>query len=110
MGASHLAAYTASKAFSRIFTEALWVECRAFGIDVLHLLIGFTATPAMERLGYNLEKAQAPEEVAQEALDNIANGPVWIAGGSANRDIAIKRSVVENRGEAILAFSTPRRT
>jgi short-subunit dehydrogenase len=110
MGASHLAAYTASKAFSRIFTEALWVECRAFGIDVLHLLIGFTATPAMERLGYNLEKAQPPEEVAQEALDNIANGPVWIAGGSANRDIAIKRSVVENRGEAILAFSTPRRT
>ncbi len=109
MGAPSLAAYTASKAFSRIFTESLWAECRAFGIDVLHLTIGFTATPAMGRLGYDLSAAQAPEEVAQEGLDNIANGPVWIAGGSKNLDVAIKRSAVENRADAVLAFATPGR-
>jgi uncharacterized protein len=109
MGAPSLAAYTASKAFSRIFTESLWAECRPFGIDVLHLTIGFTATPAMLRLGYDLSAAQAPEEVAQEGLDNLANGPIWIAGGSNNVDVAIKRSTVENRAAAVVAFATPGR-
>src|SRR6185312_3038686 len=66
MGAPSLAAYCGAKAFSRIFTEALWAEGQAFGIDVLHLCIGFTATPAMQRLGYDLSAAQAPEAVAQE--------------------------------------------
>src|SRR5262245_46054683 len=84
LGAASLAAYTASKAFSRIFSEALWSECRPFGIDVLHLNVGFTATPAMERLGHDLAGAQASEALAQEGLDNIANGPVWIAGGADN--------------------------
>jgi uncharacterized protein len=109
MGSAWLAAYTASKAFSRIFSEALWAEGRALGIDVLHLTIGFTATPAMARLGYDLAAAQAPEEVAQEGLDNIGNGPVWIAGGAGNTELAIKRSTVENRAESVLAVSTPRR-
>ncbi len=109
MGAPSLAAYTASKAFSRIFTESLWAESRAFGVDVLHLTIGFTATPAMARLGYDLSAAQAPEDVAQEGLDHIANGPVWIVGGSQNVEIAIQRSGVENRADAVLAFATPGR-
>src|SRR5579862_6456613 len=37
MGAPTLAAYCGAKAFSRIFTEALWAESAQFGIDVLHL-------------------------------------------------------------------------
>ena len=109
MGAPTLAAYTASKAFSRIFSESLWAECRTVGVDVLHLNIGFTATPAMARLGYNLDAAQLPEDVAQEGLDNIANGPVWIVGGPDNRALAERRSTVQNRAEAILAFATPPR-
>jgi hypothetical protein len=44
----------------------------------------FTATPAMARLGINLSTATAPEVVAQEGLDNITNGPIWIAGGEGN--------------------------
>jgi short-subunit dehydrogenase len=110
MGAPSLAAYCGAKAFSRIFSEALWAECAPLGIDVLHLVIGFTATPAMARLGFNLEKAQAPEQVAQEGLDNICNGPVWIVGGEANRQIAAKRSLIEGRAEAIGTISTPART
>jgi uncharacterized protein len=110
MGAPSLATYTASKAFSRIFSEGLWVECRAFGVDVLHLNIGFTATPAMGRLGYDLAAAQPPEDVAQEGLDNIANGPVCIVGGTRNLELAINRSTVENRAQAILTFATPQRT
>jgi short-subunit dehydrogenase len=109
MGSSSLVAYTAAKAFSRVFTEALWVECQPLGVDVLHLNIGFTATPAMARLGMDLTHAQPPEDVAQEGLDNIANGPIWIVGGEANRERARQRSVVDDRGAAIRAFSTPAR-
>jgi uncharacterized protein len=110
MGAPSLAAYCAAKAFSRVFSEALWIECGNFGVDVLHLNIGFTATPAMARLGYDLSKAQPPDDVAQQGLDNIANGPIWIAGGQSNVDLAIARSTVTRRGEAIRRFATPGRS
>ena len=109
MGAPSLAAYTAAKAFSRVFTEALWAECGALGVDVLHLNVGFTATPAMERLGIDTAAAQTPDEVAREGLDNIANGPVWIAGGEASRERARQRSVVDGRADAIRSFATPSR-
>jgi short-subunit dehydrogenase len=109
MGSPSLVAYTASKAFSRVFTEGLWAEMHPLGVDVLHLNIGFTATPAMARLGMDLTQAQAPEEVAQEGLDNIANGPIKIAGGEANVERARHRSAVDNRGELIRAIATPPR-
>lgn len=109
MGSPSLVAYTASKAFSRVFTEGLWAEMQPLGVDVLHLNIGFTATPAMARLGMDLTHAQAPEDVAQQGLDNIANGPIKIAGDEANVERARQRSVVDRRGEAIRSFSTPPR-
>lgn len=109
MGAASLAAYTSAKAYSRILSEALWSECGAFGVDVLHLLIGFTGTPAMARLGMDISAAQPPEDCAQEGLDNIANGPVWIAGGEGNWERARQRSVIDNRREAIEKFATPPR-
>lgn len=109
MGAASLAAYTAAKAFTRILSEALWSECGAAGVDVLHLNIGFTATPAMARLGIDTSTGQPPAEVAQEGLDNIANGPVWIPGGEDNWQRARHRSVIDNRREAIRKFATPPR-
>ncbi len=110
MGSATLATYNASKAFSRIFSESLWAECRDLGVDVLHLNVGFTATPAMARLGYTLDAAQAPEEVAQEGLDHITEGPVWIVGGARNVELAVQRSTVEHRARAVLEFATPGRS
>ncbi|MCK9927938.1 SDR family NAD(P)-dependent oxidoreductase [Frankia sp. Mgl5] len=109
MGAPSLAAYCGSKAFSRIFSEALWIECEKYGVDVLHFCVGFTATPAMARLGYPLDAAQPADEAAQEALDNLANGPVWIAGGQRSVENAINRSRVDDRAEAVRTFATPGR-
>lgn len=109
IGTASLAAYCGSKAFSRIFTEALWAECEKFGVDVLHLNIGYTATPAMERLGYDLSTAQSPDDVAQEGLDNIKNGPVWIVGAQSNRDQARRYAEMDGRAEAIRAISAPPR-
>ena len=109
MGSPSLAAYCGAKAFSRVFSEALWMECKPLGVDVLHYVVSFTATPAMDRLGYDITKAQPCEEVARDALANIANGPIKLAGGENNIQIAIDRSVVKDRGEAIARVATPSR-
>lgn len=109
LGSATLAAYTGAKAFSRIFTEALWAECKPMGIDVLHNVIGFTDTPAMRRLGMDTSSAQPPEDVAQEALDNIANGPLLLHGGQQARDLATQRSRLDDRAGLIATIATPRR-
>jgi short-subunit dehydrogenase len=109
LGAATLAPYTAAKSFSRIFTESLWAECKPKNIDVLHMCVGFTGTPAMQRLGYDLSTAQSPEEVAQLSLDNIENGPLLILGGEKGYETAIKRSQLDNRADLIMTVATPRR-
>jgi short-subunit dehydrogenase len=103
LGSGTLAAYTASKAFSRIFTEALWAECQPMGIDVLHLNIGFTATPAMARLGMPIDLAEPCENVAREGLENIANGPIWIVSTPGNVERARMISVVDDRAAIVRA-------
>lgn len=105
LGSPTLAAYTASKSFSRIFSEALWAECAPLGVDVLHLNIGFTATPAMARLGMPVELAEAPEMVAREGLENIANGPVWIVSTPGNVARARMISGIEDRAATIRAHA-----
>lgn len=109
LGSGTLATYCASKAFSRVFTEALWAESAAFDVDVLHLNVGFTATPAMARLGMDLTHAEPPESVAQQALDNIANGPVWIVSTRGNVERARAISVVDDRADVVRANLIPPR-
>lgn len=105
LGSPTLAAYTGAKAFSRIFSEALWGEMKPMGVDVLHLNIGFTATPAMARLGMPIDLAEAPETVAREGLANIANGPVWIVSTRGNRERARMIGGVDNRAATVLAHA-----
>jgi uncharacterized protein len=103
LGSATLAAYTAAKAFSRIFTEALWAEMEPLGVDVLHLNIGFTATPAMARLGMPVDLAEPCENVAREGLENIANGPMWIVSTKGNREQVQRTSQLENRADVVRA-------
>ena len=105
LGSPTLATYTASKAFSRIFSEALWAECAPLGVDVLHLNIGFTATPAMARLGMPIEMAEPPETVAREGLENIANGPIWIVSTPGNVERARLINAVDNRAEIVRTYA-----
>jgi short-subunit dehydrogenase len=92
LGSGTLAAYCASKSFSRIFTEALWAESVAFNVDVLHLNIGFTATPAMQRLDMDITHAEPPDNVAQQALER-----------------ARALSVVDDRADVVRANAIPPR-
>lgn len=105
LGSPTLAAYTGAKSFSRVFSEALWAECAPLGVDVLHLNIGFTATPAMARLGLPIDLAEAPETVAREGLAHIADGPVWIVSTPGNIERARLISNIDNRAETVRAHS-----
>jgi short-subunit dehydrogenase len=107
MGSPGLAIYCGVKAFSRIFSEGFWFESQKYGVDVLHLVLGFTATPTIERLGLDTSFAQAPDAAAQEGLDNLAHGPIWIANAEANLDGVVARSQVSNRAEAVRASVIP---
>ncbi|MFD1812704.1 SDR family NAD(P)-dependent oxidoreductase [Rhodococcus gannanensis] len=86
MGSEHQSIYAASKAFSRVFAESLWLELAPFGVDVVELVLGVTRTPAMIRAGLNFDVpgmiVQEPEDAAREGLEHLADGPVWVAGGN----------------------------
>ncbi|WP_098105568.1 SDR family NAD(P)-dependent oxidoreductase [Novosphingobium sp. PC22D] len=105
LGSPTLAAYTGAKAFSRIFSEALWAEMAPLGVDVLHLNIGFTATPAMQRLGMPVDLAETPEQVAKEGLENISKGPVRIVSTPGNLERARLINGIDNRAETVLAHA-----
>lgn len=109
VGSPSISHYAAAKAFSRIFSEAIWFELKPFGVDVLHLNLSFTATPAMVRLGYDVSTADDPELVAEEGIAHIADGPVWVAGGEANQAEAIRRMSHMPRSEAVASVVLPPR-
>jgi uncharacterized protein len=80
-GASSMAAYSASKAFTLCLGEALWAELRPHGIDVLNLVLGRTDTPAFRKLlaekGMPVpDNIASPEDVAQIGLARLPHGPV----------------------------------
>lgn len=105
LGSPTLATYCAVKAFARVFAEALWAECQPFGVDVLHLNIGFTATPAMARLGMPIELAEKCDVVARQGLEHIADGPIWIVDSPGNVDHARKISRFDDRGALVKAHA-----
>lgn len=82
MGCPYSTAYSATKALVNSLGEGLWGELTPDGIDVLALCPGATDTEAMSLQGIDTSKIDnmmAPEAVAKLALENIKNGPVFIA-------------------------------
>ena len=80
-GGIGIVTYCASKAFAQVFAEGLWAELKPLGVDVLEVPLGAMNSPAMARIGisYSPERNPAdPDAQAQEILDNLANGPVFV--------------------------------
>jgi len=83
MGIPYSAAYAASKAFANSLAESLWGELSPVGVGVLALCPGSTDTEAHTLQGIDsstLEGMMSPREVVLEALANMENGPVYVAG------------------------------
>lgn len=80
-GGSFLVTYNAVKAFLLNFAEGLWVELKPHGVDVLTIALNVTDTPNLRRIlaktGAPLpDGAASPDEVAEVALAQLADGPV----------------------------------
>ncbi len=105
-GASFMATYSASKAFTLCLGEALWAELRPRGVDVLNLVLGQTDTPAFRKLlaekGMPVpDNIASPEDVATVGLDRLAQGPVhnW---GAADDALGFAPNSAAMRRERIL--------
>ncbi|MCX7863539.1 MAG: SDR family NAD(P)-dependent oxidoreductase [Novosphingobium sp.] len=86
-GSPSVITYSGAKAYSQIFSEGLWWELGQHGVDVLHVVVGQTNTPAMARLGISYDEGVGddPDMVAEFALANIANGPVVVVPAMQER-------------------------
>lgn len=81
-GGRYMATYSAAKAFDLCFAESLWVELKPYNVDVLHLVLTTTDTPAfhtlLEEKGKKPPRGLAsPEKVAAVGLERLARGPVY---------------------------------
>src|SRR5262245_60966012 len=81
----NMATYTATKAFVLSFTEAIAVEVRDSGVHVLCVCPGVTRTEFQERA--HVETSHVPgflqqtaDDVADEAVRAVAQGPVVVNG------------------------------
>jgi uncharacterized protein len=85
-GNPRTAMYAGVKAFECIFAEGLWYELKPYNVHVLALMLSVTRTPAIARMGLRFDVpgflAAEPDDVAQEGLDHLAQGPVWHAAGN----------------------------
>jgi short-subunit dehydrogenase len=108
LGQPGLAVYSADKAWQRCFCESLWLELQPRGVDILHLVLGVTRTPAMERAGLAFDApglvVADPSDVARQGLADLPHGPVSVIAG--NEGIVESRSGTDR---ARLIASTARR-
>ncbi len=84
-GGAYMATYTGAKGFQLNFSESLWAELKPANVDVLHLVLGTTDTPAFRKLlaekGKKPPKNLAsPDAIAAKALPLLDKGPVYNRG------------------------------
>ena len=113
VGGPNMVAYSATKAFDMVFTEALWAELHDKGVDVLGLILGKTDTPALRRLeaerGVLASEADTPPdaapvaEVIAEAFDNLENGPTCFAGEQMRAASQLLGSITRNQAVEFMA-------
>jgi short-subunit dehydrogenase len=72
--------YSATKAFDLLFGEALWVELREQGIDVLVVEPGSTETEFHEIAGEVEHAGVPPGDVVRVALEALGRQPVVVCG------------------------------
>ncbi|CAM3277703.1 short-chain dehydrogenase [Mycobacterium intermedium] len=108
-GGPNMVAYGATKAFDLVFTEGLWTELHAKGVDVLALVLGKTDTPSLRQLEYRRGQISSMDEVPKgavpaagvidDAFDNLANGPTLMVGPEMRMAAEVFKSL--SRNEAV---------
>jgi hypothetical protein len=86
--------YAASKSFVLSFSEALWYECRDYGVKVLGVCPGPTETQFFKDAGFpDSMKVSGgytdPETVVEEALEALERGEANVVTGGLNNQILV---------------------
>jgi short-subunit dehydrogenase len=107
IGCPFSTAYSATKALVIGLGEGLYGELAGSGVDVLTLCPGATESEATAK--YAAQYAAVPNmqparEVAQLALDNIANGPVYVP--NAHYKAQFEQLTAMPRAQAVLAMAS----
>lgn len=76
----HLAAYSASKSYVLMFTEAMYEENRRFGLRIFAVSPGDTDTP----MSAHPEKARKPEQVVDTTWRAMSGNAPSVVDGAAN--------------------------
>jgi hypothetical protein len=89
----YTATYSATKAFVSSFSEAIAVEARGTGVDVLCVCPGFTRTEFQDRAEIDTSALpgfvwMSADEVADQAVRSVGKGPVLV-NGMLNRVMAM---------------------
>jgi short-subunit dehydrogenase len=84
-GSGFLAAYAATKAFTRILAESLWYEWKNKGLDVIACCAGATSTPGYiksnpGKQGFFAPRVLTPGEVVLECMSRLGKRPSFVAG------------------------------
>jgi uncharacterized protein len=84
-GSGFLAAYAASKAFTRVLAESLWYEWKDRGVDVIACCAGATASPNFintkpEKTSRFAPRVEQPEEVVEACMKRLGRKPSFISG------------------------------
>jgi hypothetical protein len=95
-----MANYAATKAFVTSFSEALWEENRKFGVKIIALCPGGTATNFFNEAGVGdkmpLRALETPESVVETALRGVEAGNSHIISGWSNYLAAQAGTIVPN--------------
>lgn len=81
-GGAYMATYTGAKGFQLNFSESLWAELKNANVNVLHMVLGTTDTPAFRKLlaekGKKPPKNLAsPAAIASKTLTLLDKGPIY---------------------------------
>lgn len=77
-GGALIATYSATKSYQQVLCEGLWAELDGTGVDVVCVLAGHTATPALLRtsaMEADDPGVMASADVARNALAALGHGP-----------------------------------
>jgi short-subunit dehydrogenase len=119
-GIPYTAVYAATKSFILSFSEGLWGECKEYGVRVMALCPGPTATHFQTVAGTsqirNPQNMQTPEEVVEVGLQALAQTRAIAISGFSNRLMVaaerfVPRSLVTQvAGKLFRPFSTRAKT
>ncbi len=95
LGSPYYTHYGATKAYNIVLAEGLWYELKPYNVDVIACIASLTSSPALQNAMEDDDKVskgefvQTPQEVAEEAVENLGKKPSIITGAPNRRKMFI---------------------